>query len=49
MELLHVGHCIHKIRYPIVYDCDYVHLFVGCEPKFSTSRVIQIRKSIRAR
>jgi putative transposase len=30
-------------------DGDHVHLFVGVEPKYSPSRVIQIIKSITAR
>lgn len=31
----------------MAYGCDYVYLFVGQEPKYSTSRIMQIRKSIR--
>ena len=30
-------------------DGDHVHLFVGAEPKYSPSRVMQIIKSITAR
>jgi putative transposase len=30
-------------------DVDYLHLFVGSEPKYSPSRVMQIIKSIAAR
>jgi len=30
-------------------DGDHVHLFVGAEPKYSLSRVMQIIKSITAR
>ena len=41
-------------RYSFVFDAigcdgDYVHLFVGAEPKNSPSRVMQIIKSITAR
>jgi putative transposase len=33
----------------IGYDGDHVHLFVGAEPKYSPSKVMQIIKSITAR
>jgi putative transposase len=41
-------------RYPFEFDAigcdgDEVHLFVGAEPKYSPSRVMQIIKSITAR
>jgi Transposase and inactivated derivatives len=30
-------------------DCDHVHIFVGAEPKYSLSKVMQVTKSITAR
>jgi putative transposase len=31
--------------YAISCDCDHVHFFVGAEPKYSPSRVMQLFKA----
>ncbi len=87
MELRHASHCVHKIKYHMVFcvkyrkkllsdtelvnflknvcfeiserycfefdaigsDGDHVHFFVGAEPKYSPSKVMQTIKSITAR